>query len=81
MIYPKNKQLFKELIPFAQQIIKTLQENKITPIIYGSYAHFYHTKAKDLKVNDIDLMISNHKKNFPKIVKLLEQEKIKFKFC
>ena len=78
MKLPKNKQLFKELIPFAQRIIKLLQKNKIPPVIYGSFAHFYHTKDKNMKVNDIDIIIKE--KDFKKTVKLLEDNKIKFKY-
>ena len=62
--HPKNKQHFKELIPFAKQIINICKNNKITPVIYGSFAHFYHTKDKNMKVNDIDILIQ--KKDFPK---------------
>ena len=54
MIYPKNKKFFKELIPFSKNIIKILQKNKITPVIYGSFSHFYHTKDKNIRVNDIE---------------------------
>ena len=43
-IYPKNKEHFKKLIPFAQKIIKLCKDNRVEPIIYGSFAHFYHTK-------------------------------------
>jgi predicted nucleotidyltransferase len=78
MIYPKNKEHFKELIPFAKKIIKILQKNKINVVIYGSFSHFYHTKDKEMKVNDIDLLIN--KKNFDKVCKILEGEKIKFKY-
>ncbi len=53
-ITPKNKQLFKKLIPFAQKIIKLLQKNKIPLVIYGSFAHFYHTKDKNMKINDME---------------------------
>tara|TARA_Y100000310_G_scaffold322941_1_gene382682 strand:- start:3163 stop:3669 length:507 start_codon:yes stop_codon:yes gene_type:complete len=78
MKYPKNKEHFKELIPFAKRIIRICKDNKIRPIIYGSYAHFVHTGDENMKVNDIDILIQ--KKNFPKIVKLLEREGIKFKY-
>jgi len=77
-IYPFNKQLFKKLIPFAQKIISICQKNKITPVIYGSFAHFYYTKDKSMKVNDIDIIV--RKKDFPKMVKLLGDNKIKFRY-
>ena len=56
-ISPKNKEHFKELIPFAKEIIKICKDNKIKTVIYGSFAHFYHTKDKNMKVNDIDILI------------------------
>lgn len=70
-IYPKNKSYFKKLIPFAKKIILICKDNKINPIIYGSYAHFYYTKDRGMDVNDIDMIIP--KKDFPKIKKLLRK--------
>lgn len=75
--FPKNKEHFKKLIPFAQKIIKVCRENKIDPIIYGSFSHFVHTGDKNLNVNDIDLIIP--KKDLPKIAKVLLRKKIKSK--
>ena len=77
-IYPKNKEYFKELIPFTKEIIQICKENKIRPIIFGGFAHFYHTKDKKMKVNDIDILIP--KKDSKKLIKLLEENKIKFKY-
>jgi len=77
-IYPANKKYFTKLIPFVKRIIIICKENKIEPLIYGSFAHFFYTRDKNMKVNDIDLIIP--KKDFPKIVKLRKKEKIKFKY-
>ena len=77
-IFPKNKEHFKKLIPFAQEIIKICRENKIDPIIYGSFSHFVHTKDKTMNVNDIDLIIP--KKDLPKIANILKRKKIKSKY-
>jgi hypothetical protein len=77
-IYPKNKEDFKKLIPFAKEIILIFQKNKITPVIYGSFAHFNYTKDRNMKVNDLDLLIQ--KKKFRKVLKILEKNKIKFKY-
>ena len=74
---PKNKEYFKKLILFAKRIIIICKENKIQPVIYGSFSHFYHTKDKNMKVNDIDIIIP--KKKFSKAVELLKKNKIKFK--
>ena len=76
--YPKNKEHFKKLIPFAQRIIKICRENKIEPIIYGSFSHFFHTKDKTMNVNDIDLIIQ--KKYLPKIATILKRKNIKSKY-
>lgn len=77
-ILPKNKEHFKKLIPFAQEMIKICRENKIDPIIYGSFSHFVHTKDKTMNVNDIDLIIP--KKDLPKIANILKRKKIKSKY-
>ena len=79
-IYPKNKTYFKSLIPFAQKIIRLLNDDSIPNVIYGSFAHFYYTKDKSMKVNDIDIMIPKHKRNFPKFVQVLKKEKINHKY-
>lgn len=74
---PKNKEYFKKLIPFAKKIILILKDAGIEPVIYGSFAHFYHTKDKNIAVKDIDLLIP--KKKSIKLIKLLKKERIKFK--
>jgi hypothetical protein len=71
-IYPKNKEYFKKLVPFAQRIIGICNRIGIKPVIYGSFAQFYYTNDKNMKVNDIDIIIP--KKDFEKISKLLKQE-------
>ena len=71
-IYPANKEHLEKLIPFAQEIITLCKENEISPIIYGSFAHFYYTKDKSLNVNDIDLLIP--KKEFSKILKEIKKK-------
>lgn len=77
-IFPKNKEHFKKLIPFAQKIISICREAGFDPVIYGSFAHFYQTKDKAIDVNDIDLAIP--KKYFPEIVKLLKKYGIKHEY-
>ena len=69
--YPKNKEHFKKLIPFAKKIIQLCKQVKINPVIYGSFAHFYHTKDKGMNVNDIDLWIA--KKDFCKVAKEIKE--------
>lgn len=77
--YPKNKQHFKKLIPFAKEILLICKNNKIPTVIYGSFAHFYHTKDRNMKVNDIDIMVP--RRGLKKLIKLLEKNKIKFIRC
>ncbi|MBS3094304.1 hypothetical protein J4474_01430 [Candidatus Pacearchaeota archaeon] len=79
-VYPKNKEYFKRLIPFAQKIIQIIEGEGIPTIVYGSFAHFYHAKDKSMNVNDIDLMIPEHKKNFPKVVNALKKARIKYNY-
>jgi hypothetical protein len=77
-LFPKNKEHFKKLIPFAKKILLVLKENKINFVIYSSYATFLHTKDKNLRVHDLDILIKE--KDYPKIMQALEKRKIKFKF-
>ncbi len=78
-IYPKNKDFFKELIPFAKNIIRICKDSGIKPVIYGSFAHFYYTKDEGMKVNDIDILFS--KRDLQKLMRILENKKIKFIRC
>jgi len=78
-IFPKNKEHFKELVPFAQKIIKICRDNKIPLVVYGSFAHFYYTKDKNMRVKDIDILIP--RKGLKKLVKLLKRNKINFARC
>lgn len=71
-IYPVNKKHFEKLIPFAKEVISLCKENKINPIIYGSFAHFYYTKDNSLNINDIDFLIL--KKEFPKILREIKKK-------
>ncbi|MBU1136411.1 MAG: GNAT family N-acetyltransferase [Nanoarchaeota archaeon] len=79
-ILPKNKRYFKKLIPFAQRIIQTIEDGGIPTIVYGSFAHFYHTKDKTMNVNDIDIMVPEHKKNLQKISSILKKSNIKHNY-
>ncbi|MCK5449246.1 hypothetical protein KAI32_00095 [Candidatus Pacearchaeota archaeon] len=77
-IFPKNKEHFKKLLPFAKKILLILKENKINFVIYSSYATFFHTKDESLRVHDIDILIKE--KDYPKVMQALEKSKFKFKF-
>ncbi len=76
-IYPKNKEHFKKLISLAKKVIIALRKNKIRPIIYGSFAHFYYTKDEKMSVNDIDLLVQE--KFISSALEVLRKNKIRFK--
>jgi len=71
MIFPKNKKHLDKLIPLAQRIIITCREAGTDPVVYGSFAHFIHTKDKNMKINDIDLLVKIS--DLPKIKELLDK--------
>lgn len=77
-IYPKNKEHFKKMIPFTQKILKICKDNGIETVIYGSFSHFYHTKDRKMKVNDIDILVRG--KNLDRLVKILKRTDVKFKY-
>lgn len=76
--YPKNRSTFEQLIPFAQKIISLCNDNQIYPVLYGSFAIFYHTNNKAMEVNDIDVLIP--KKSFTQAVEILEKESLDFQY-
>lgn len=76
--YPANRESFEQLIPFAQGILSLCTENGIYPVLYGSFAVFYHTNNGSMEVNDIDVLIP--KRCFPQAVELLEKEGLDFKY-
>lgn len=76
-LYPKNKDHFKKLIPLAKKILSICKHIKANPVIYGSFAHFYHTKDEKFKVNDIDILILD--KYIPVLAEELKIHKIKFR--
>lgn len=77
-IYPGNKKHFKKLVNFAKKIILICSENKIKPIIYGSFAHFYYTQDRGMNVNDIDIYIPE--KSFGRLIEALNIRNIKYKY-
>lgn len=77
-LYPKNKEHFKKLLPFAKKILSLLKKSKIDFVIYSSYATFFHTKDKNLRVHDLDILIKD--KDYPKIMAVLRKKHIRFKF-
>ena len=68
----------KSLIKFGKEILNLCKKAEIKPIIYGSLAMFYYVKDKSIKVNDVDFLIKE--KDFIKLVKVLDKNKIKYKY-
>lgn len=75
---PRNKKHFSKLVNFASKIIKLCKKAKITPILYGSAAHFIHTQDTSVKINDIDLWI--REKEYPQLIKELKNNKINYEY-
>jgi hypothetical protein len=73
-MFPRNENHFKRLVPFAEEIISICNEIGVSPIIYGSFAHFYYTQDDSLNVNDIDFLIPNRK-----FKRILNEMKKRFK--
>jgi len=76
--YPKNKKHFIQTKAFCKQILKILQELKITPILWGGLAYFAYTGNKDAVIHDIDLAIPY--KGFAKVMKSLDERGIKYSY-
>jgi hypothetical protein len=77
-VYPRNKGEFKRLIAFCNELIIICKDLKITPIAYGSLVYFIYTKNSNIRVNDIDLLVSENA--LKKIDKALSKRKIKYKY-
>lgn len=54
---PVNKDFFQNILSFAEQILAICKELRVTPIVYGSLAYFFHTEDETLPVNDIDFLV------------------------
>ena len=77
-LYPKNKSHYIKLIRFLKKLLSELHKHDIEPVLYGSLACFFHSKDKDLKVNDIDFYVSE--KSLPKIGRILKKLRISHKY-
>lgn len=75
-VYPINKEHFIKLKKFAKKIIILCKDEKLNPVIYGSFMLFYYLKDKKLKVNDIDFYIKE--KYFLKLMDILNKNQIKY---
>jgi len=77
-IYPKNKKKFIKLVKFSKLIIELCKKLKITPIAYGGLAVFIYTKNEKMNVNDIDFLA--YENDIKKIIPILKNKKIKYKY-
>jgi ASC-1-like (ASCH) protein len=77
-IYPKNKKHFLELVNFSREILSICKKAGARPIIWGGLAYFYYTKDKNYNIGDFDFLIP--KKCQKKIMKLLDEKSIRYKF-
>jgi len=76
--YPKNKGHFIRLKRFAKQILNICEKLRITPVVWGGLAYFGYTKNKNYVIHDIDFLVPD--KSIKKIMKILEEKKIKHKY-
>ena len=77
-IYSKNKKKFLKLVGFANEVIDILKKLKINPIARGSLAVFIYTKNEQMKVNDIDFLVSEDE--FEKVIKELIRKRIRYNY-
>ncbi len=75
---PYNKIHFQKLKTFGKKILKICKENRVNPILYGSYMLFYYTRENTLKINDLDFYVKE--KDFVKLIKVLKHHKINFNY-
>jgi hypothetical protein len=76
--FPKNKDHFIKLLEFANNLIFLCKKLNISPIVYGSLALFAYTQNTKMKVNDVDLFINE--REFPKLMKILDKNGIKYNY-
>jgi hypothetical protein len=77
-VYPSNKEFFVRSKAFCEQILDMCDKIGITPVAWGGLAYFGYTKDKNAVIKDIDLLIPED--SFKKIIKVLEKNKIKYKY-
>jgi len=75
---PKNKIHFIRLKKFVQEILDILKELKIKPVLWGGLAYFAYTKNRNYIIKDIDFLIPD--KSIKKVMKILKEKKIKYKY-
>lgn len=76
-ILPKNKDKFIRLLEFDKEILGICDDLNISPVLNAGFAVFVYTKNKDMKVNDIDMLIPEA--DFPRIISVLKKRGIEYK--
>ena len=56
-VFPKNKDHFARLLNFLKEILNICDSLNISPMLNASLAVFTYTKNKNMRVNDVDLLI------------------------
>ena len=74
-LLPVNSKSFQELLKKSAIILNICENLKIIPIVYGSFACFYHTQDENMPVNDLDLLVPED--SFPELINILKKNNIK----
>lgn len=77
-IKSNNIERFERLKKFVLEILPLLDQLKIKPILWGSFAYICYSKDFEMSVNDIDFLIS--KENYESLLKKLNEENIKYNY-
>ncbi|MDP3882209.1 MAG: hypothetical protein Q8Q31_05020 [Nanoarchaeota archaeon] len=77
-VSPVNEEHFLRLIEFCKEIIQICLRNGVIPIIHGSFASFYYIKDRNIKVNDIDLLIPEN--SYKMLIRGLKKNKIEYTY-
>ena len=73
-LLPVNSESFQELLKKSAIILNICENLKIIPIVYGSFACFYHTQDENMPVNDLDLLVPED--SFPELINILKKNNI-----
>lgn len=58
MLNIRRKEEHEKLFMLCEKILRLLKEEGIYPILYGGLAVAYYTKDEDVKIGDIDFLVS-----------------------
>jgi hypothetical protein len=69
-VEPRNKDHFRKLMAFAQDVLAVCDDIQLSPFLDGSLAVFAYTQCSELEVHDLDLNCSES--CFPRLLASLE---------